>query len=69
MPRLLFSYTWIKSGRAMTHLRIVPKRDPTRHELEQQLDALPREYGVTKDKKVLEQMLEFCGRLRELNKT
>ena len=53
----------------MAHLRLVPKRDPTRHELEQQLDTLAREYGVTKDKKVLEQMLELCGRLRELKET
>ena len=53
----------------MGHLRLVPKRAPTRYELEQQLDALAREYGVTKDKKVLEQMLELCGRLREFKKT
>ena len=38
----------------MAHLRLVPKRDPTRHELEQQLDALAREYGVSKDKKVFD---------------
>jgi hypothetical protein len=36
----------------MSHLRLIPKRDLVRHELEQQLDALAREYGVTKDKKV-----------------
>ena len=52
----------------MAHLRIVPKRAPTRHDLEQQLDALAREYGVGKDKKVFEQMLEVCRRLRELKK-
>jgi hypothetical protein len=48
----------------MAHLRIVPKRDPTRHELEQQLDAFAREYGVSKDKKIFAQMLEVwrgCG--------
>ena len=47
----------------MAHVCIVPKRAPTRHELEQQLDAFAREYGVRKDKKVLEQMLELYGRL------
>jgi hypothetical protein len=52
----------------MSHLRLIPKRDLVRHELEQQLDALAREYGVTKDKKVLEQMLQLCGRSRELKK-
>jgi hypothetical protein len=50
----------------MAHLRLIPKCDPTRYELEQQLDALAREYGVTKDKKVLDQMLELCGRLEGL---
>jgi hypothetical protein len=61
--RLAFPVHSDKSGRDMAHLRLVPKRAPTRHELEQQLDALAREYGVRKDKKVLEQMLELCGRL------
>ena len=51
----------------MADLRLVPKHDPTRHESEQQLDALAREYGVTKDKKVLEQMLEVCWRIEVLN--
>ena len=51
----------------MADLRLIPKRDPARHELEQQLDALAREYGVTKDKKVLEQMLEVCWRIEVLN--
>ena len=50
----------------MAHLRLVPKRAPTRHELEQQLDALAREYGVSKDKKVFEQMLEVCRRMEVL---
>jgi hypothetical protein len=48
---------------------MVPKRAPSRHDLEQQLDTLAREYGVTKGKKVLEQMLELCGRLRGLKKS
>jgi hypothetical protein len=48
----------------MAHLRLVPKCAPTRHELEQQLDALAREYGVSKDKKVYEQMLEVCRRMQ-----
>ena len=52
----------------MAHLRLVPMRDPTRYELEQQLDALAREYGMTKEKKVLEQMLEVCGQMEELKK-
>lgn len=47
----------------MAYLRLVPKRAPTRHELEQQLDALAHEYGVTKDKKVLVQMLAVCERM------
>ena len=46
----------------MGHLRLVPKRD-ARHELEQQLDALARKYGVSKDKKVFEQMREVCRRM------
>jgi len=50
----------------MAHLRIVPKRAPTRHELEQQLDALAREYGVSKDKKVFARMLELCRRMEVL---
>ena len=50
----------------MAHLRLVPKRAPTRHDLEQQLDALAREYGVSKDKKVLEQMREVCRRMEVL---
>ena len=50
----------------MAHLRIVPKRSPTRHELEQQLDALAREYGVSKDKKIFAQMLEVCRRIEVL---
>jgi hypothetical protein len=33
----------------MTQLHLVPKRDPTRHDLEQQLDSLAREYGVSKE--------------------
>ena len=55
---LVFRLHSDKSGRDMAHLRLVPKRDLTRHELEQQLDALAREYGVSKDKKVFEQMLK-----------
>jgi hypothetical protein len=50
----------------MADLRLVPKREPTRHELERQLDALAREYGVSKDKKVFEQMLEVCRRIEVL---
>jgi hypothetical protein len=42
----------------MAHLRLVYKRAPTRHELEQQLDAIANQYGVSNDKKVFEQMLE-----------
>ena len=45
----------------MGHLRLIPKRAPTRYELEQQLDALAREYGVSKDKKVFE--LEVSRRM------
>ena len=63
MATLVFRLHSDKSGRDMAHLRLVPKRAPTRHELEQQLDALAREYGVRKDKKVLKEMLELCGRL------
>lgn len=44
----------------MPRLRLVPKRDPIRHELEQQLDSLAREYGVRKDKKVFKQILGVC---------
>ena len=50
----------------MAHLRLVPKRAPTRHELEQQLDAFARQYGVSKNKKVFEQMLEVCRRIEVL---
>ena len=50
----------------MVHLRLVPKRDPTHHDLEQQLHALAREYGVSKDEKVFEQMLEVCRRIEVL---
>ena len=53
----------------MAHLSLVPKRVSTRHELEQQLDALAREYGVSKDKKGFEQMLEVCSRLQESKET
>jgi hypothetical protein len=49
----------------MADLRLIPRRDPARHELEQQLDALAREHGVSKDKKVLEQTLEVCRRMEE----
>ena len=55
-----------KSRRDMAHLRLVPKRAPTRHDLEQQLDALAREYGVSKDKKVFEQVREVCRRMEVL---
>jgi len=47
----------------MADLRLIPKRDPARHELEQQLDALAREHGMSKDKKIFEQMLEVCRRM------
>jgi hypothetical protein len=50
----------------MAHLRLIPKCAPTRHDLEQQLDALAREYGVSKDKKVFEQMLAVCRRMEVL---
>ena len=49
-----------ESWRNMAHLSLVPKRVSTRHELEQQLDALACEYGVSKDKKIFEQLLEVC---------
>ena len=49
----------------MSHLRIVPKREPTRHQLEQQLDALAREYGVSKDKEIFAPMLELCRRIEK----
>ena len=62
------AYTVINPGATWPTYVSFPSA-PTRRELEQQLDALAREYGVTKDKKVLEQMLELCGRLRELKKT
>ena len=64
--RLAFLVHSDKPERDMAHLRLVPKRDPTRHELEQQLDVLAREYGVSKDKKVFEQMLEVCRRIEVL---
>jgi hypothetical protein len=50
------AYTVINPGATWPTYVLVPKRAPTRHELEQQLDALAREYGVTKNKKVLEQI-------------
>ena len=50
----------------MAHLRLVSKRVSTRHDLEQQLDALAREYGVSKDKKVFAQILEVCRRMKVL---
>ena len=50
----------------MAHLSLIPKRVSTRHELEQQLDVLAREYGVSKDNKVFEQMLEVCSRIQVL---
>jgi hypothetical protein len=67
--RLAFLVHNNKPGRDMAHLRLVPKRAPTRHELEQQLDALAREYGVSKDKRVFEQMLEVCRRMEVLMTT
>jgi hypothetical protein len=63
-PQRVFHVHSDKSGRDMAHLRLVPKCAPTRHDLEQQLDALAREYGVSKDKKVYEQMLEVCRRMQ-----
>jgi len=36
------------------------------HELEQQMDALAREYGATHDPKVLAELEELARRLREL---
>jgi hypothetical protein len=56
-----------KSGRDMAHLRLVPKCAPTRHDLEQQLDALAREYSVSKDKKVYEQMLDVWRRMQRFD--
>ena len=50
----------------MTHLHLVPKRAPTRHELQKQLDALANKYGVSNDKKVFEQMLDVCRRIEVL---
>jgi hypothetical protein len=44
----------------------VYKRAPTRQELEQQLETLANEYGVSKNKKVFEQMLEVCRRIEVL---
>jgi hypothetical protein len=64
--RLAFLVHSDKSGRDMAHLRLVYKRPPTRHELEQQLDALANDYGVSKDKKVFEKMLEVCRRIEVL---
>jgi hypothetical protein len=49
----------------MAYRRLVPKRAPTRHELEQQLDVLAREYSVSKDTKVREQMFEVCRRMKD----
>ena len=66
MATLVFRLHSDKPGRDMAHLRLIPKRAPTRHELEQQLDALAREYGVSKDEKVYEQMLEVCRRMEVL---
>ena len=53
----------------MAHLRLVPKCAPTRHDLEQQLDALAREYGVTKNKKVLEQIARIVRAVAGVKKT
>ena len=50
----------------MAHLRLIPKRAPTRQELEQQLEALANEYGVSKNKKVFEQLLEVCRQIEVL---
>ncbi len=36
------------------------------HELEQRMDALAREYGASHDPKVLAELEELAGRLREL---
>ena len=60
----LCAYTVITPVRDMAHLYLVPKRAPTRHDLEQQLDALARAYGVSKDEKVFEQMLEVCRQMQ-----
>jgi len=38
------------------------------HELEQQMDALAREYGATHDPKILEELKELSRRLREVEK-
>jgi hypothetical protein len=35
------------------------------HELEQQMDALAREYGATHDPKILDELKELSRRLRE----
>jgi hypothetical protein len=36
------------------------------HELEQQMDALAREYGATHDPKILAELKELSRRLRQL---
>jgi hypothetical protein len=36
------------------------------HELEQQMDALAREYGATHDPKILAELKELSHRLRQL---
>jgi hypothetical protein len=56
----------LAAGVNMARLRLVPKHDPIRHALEQHLDALAREYSVSKDKKIFEQLLEVCRRMEVL---
>jgi hypothetical protein len=38
------------------------------HELEQQMDALAREYAATHDQKLITKLYELSRRLRELQK-
>ena len=41
----------------------------SRHEIEQQIDALARKYGRTHEKEVLKQILQLCWRLEGLETT
>jgi len=56
-----------KSGRDIAPTSRSQARS-NRHELEQELDALAREYGVSKNKNVLEKMLGTVQAIRRVNK-
>jgi len=62
------AYTVINPGATWPTYVSFPSA-PTRRELEQQLDALAREYGVTKNKKVLEQIARIVRAVAGVKKT